>query len=228
MFGAWQAGAWCALAPQFRPDMVVGASVGALNGYAIAAGWSPEELCAWWLRPSVSSFKNLPVTIQALMAARPLELEYATVLVDVLRMKPKTILGPSVRPAHLLASCAVPGAMFPQHIDSSWYVDGGLLNPLPIWVAVELGAKRILALNVLPKIPSAVLSPFVGAFRSIFGYRPPIPAGIEVTTLLPRTELGSMRDALVWDAGRSAKWLAQGASDVQYSHTQQIGQKVSW
>ncbi|MBM3775954.1 MAG: hypothetical protein FJW37_12460 [Acidobacteria bacterium] len=44
MFGAYQAGAWRALEGRFRPDLVVGASVGALNGWAIAGGCAPEEL----------------------------------------------------------------------------------------------------------------------------------------------------------------------------------------
>jgi NTE family protein len=228
MFGAWQAGAWRALAMEFKPDLVVGVSVGALNGYAIAAGWNPNDLCDWWLRPGMAGFKNLPHTIQALVAAKPLQLEYATVVVDVLKMNPRTVLGPSVTPVHLLASCAVPGAILPQKIEGSWCVDGGLLNPLPVWVAVELGAQRIIGLNVLPKIPSAILSPFVGVFRSIFGHRPPVPAGVELITLLPSRELGSMREALVWDPQRSANWIAQGARDAQYAYDSQIRQLVSW
>jgi len=49
MFGAWQAGAWSALAPAFQPDVVVGASAGSLNGYAIAAviPWSREAFAAF-------------------------------------------------------------------------------------------------------------------------------------------------------------------------------------
>ena len=36
MFGAYQAGAWKALAPELSPDLVVGTSAGSLNGWAIA------------------------------------------------------------------------------------------------------------------------------------------------------------------------------------------------
>src|ERR1700736_5643893 len=106
MFGAWQAGAWRALAPRFQPDLVVGASVGSLNGYAIASGWSPDDLCHWWQQPGVVSFQNLPEIVRRLIAARPLELDYAVVLTDMLHLKPRTITG-SVRAEHLLASCAV-------------------------------------------------------------------------------------------------------------------------
>ena len=71
MFGAWQAGAWRSLAPRFKPDLVVGASVGSLNGYAIAAGWSAGDLCDWWQQPDIASIQRLPENIRRLLDARP-------------------------------------------------------------------------------------------------------------------------------------------------------------
>src|SRR4028119_2206919 len=50
MFGAYQAGAWEVLYETFRPDIVVGASIGSLNGWAIAGGCPPEELSRRWLK----------------------------------------------------------------------------------------------------------------------------------------------------------------------------------
>jgi len=214
MFGAWQAGAWRALAPRFKPDLVVGASVGSLNGYAIASGWGAADLCHWWLRPGVASFGNLPKIVHGLIDSRPLELECAVVVVDLLRMKPRTVNGPAIRPEHLLASCAVPLATLPRRIDGRCYVDGGLLNPLPVWAAVELGATRVFALNCLPDIPSALLRPFVKGFRSVFGHHPPLPPGVEVHTLTPHHPLGSLRDALQWKQPNIARWIEQGAADA--------------
>ncbi len=213
MFGAWQAGAWRALAPVFRPDLVVGASVGALNGYAIAAGWSPDHLCGWWREPQ--SFRNLFGVIQSLMAERPLELPYAAVVVNALRMRPRTFIGAEVTARHLLASCAVPGVIPPRYVDGAWYLDGGLLNPLPVWAAVELGATRIVALNALPEIPSVLLKPLVKGFRAIFGHHPALPPGVELLTILPSRPLGSMRDALRWNRERAERWLEQGAADAR-------------
>src|ERR1700691_4980243 len=214
MFGAWQAGAWRSLASRFKPDLVVGASIGSLNGYAIAAGWSAVDLCHWWLQPGVASFRNLPKIVRGLIDARPLEIEYGVVLVDLLRMKPRTVSGPAILPEHLLASCAVPVAYLPQRIDGRWYVDGGLLNPLPVWAAVELGATRIVALNALPEIPSALLRPFVKGFRAVFGHNPPLPPDVELRTLTPRRTLGSMHGALVWKRDNIARWIEQGAADA--------------
>ena len=214
MFGAWQAGAWRSLAPRFKPDLVVGASVGSLNGYAIAAGWSAADLCHWWLRPGVASFQNLPKIVSGLIDARPLEIEYAVVLVDLLRMKPRTVKGPNIRAEHLLASCAVPPASLPRRIEGRWYIDGGLLNPLPVWAAVELGATRVVALNALPEIPSVVLRPFAKGFRAVFGHHPPLPAGVELHTLTPHRPLGSLHDALHWKQENVARWIEQGAADA--------------
>jgi len=44
MYAAWEVGVWKALAPHIRPDLIVGASAGAWNGWAIAGGAAPEEL----------------------------------------------------------------------------------------------------------------------------------------------------------------------------------------
>src|SRR5258708_39861301 len=86
MFGAWQAGAWSVLSKSFQPDLIVGASVGSLNGYAIASGCSPQELCALWTRPGVAGFDRLDDTIASLLR-RPLQIKFAAVLTDVLHMK---------------------------------------------------------------------------------------------------------------------------------------------
>jgi NTE family protein len=215
MFGAWQAGAWSALALTFQPGLVVGASVGALNGYAIAAGWTPRELCDFWRHPFVAGgFRRLPEMTRALMAARPLEIEYGAVLVDPLRMRPRTFRGPEITWRHLAASCAVPGMLPPRRIGGRWYLDGGLLNPVPVWAAVELGATRILALQALPEIPSALLKPFVRAFRAVLGHHPELQSHVELITIVPGRRLGSLSDALHWKRENIDRWLDQGAGDV--------------
>ena len=63
MFGAYQAGAWQALAGSLRPDIVIGTSVGALNAWAIAGGCSPDELVRRWTDPSAAAFLRLRTPI---------------------------------------------------------------------------------------------------------------------------------------------------------------------
>ncbi len=55
MFGAYQAGVWKALSRSFHPDLIVGASVGALNSWAILAGawFGPVQWPPKWNRGAV-------------------------------------------------------------------------------------------------------------------------------------------------------------------------------
>jgi NTE family protein len=212
-FGAWQAGVWSGLPPGYKPDLIVGASVGSLNAYAIAGGATPEELCAFWMRPEVGRFRRLPETIRYMMERYPLRVEYALTLTDLASMKPKIVLGRDVTWRHLAASCAIPGLLPQQRIGGRWYSDGGLLNPLPVWAAVELGATRIIAVQALPEIPSSVLKPFVKGFRRVFGHHPPLPAGVELVTIEPDVALGSVRDALVWEEENIRRWIEKGREE---------------
>src|SRR5438105_15442955 len=90
LFGAWQAGAWRGLAETFQADLVVGASVGSLNGYAIAGGATPEELADFWLTEEIGRFGNLCANIQNLMRRYPLRLDYSVVLTEVPRFKARS------------------------------------------------------------------------------------------------------------------------------------------
>lgn len=213
-FGAWQAGVWSGLSG-YKPDLIVGASVGSLNGYAIAGGASPEDLCAFWMRPVVGRFRHLPETIHILMERYPPRMEYALTLTDLASMKPKIVRGEDVTWRHLAASCALPGLLPQQRIGGRWYSDGGLLNPLPVWAAVELGATHIVAVHALPEIPSSMLKPFVKGFRMVFGHHPPIPEGVELVTIEPAGALGSVRDALVWKEENIERWIGQGREAVK-------------
>jgi predicted acylesterase/phospholipase RssA len=204
----------------------VGASVGSLNGYAIAGGASPEELVEFWLRPELANLGNLPHTIRALMSRYSLKLDdapgyrpakanghgpdYAVILTDLLRLKPKIFRGGEITWRHLAASCAIPGVLPIQSIDGRRYCDGGLLNPLPVWAAVELGATHIVALHALPEIPSLWLKPFAAGFRRIAGHHPPLPGGVDLQIVQPAGGLGSVRDSLRWRRGNIERWIDLG------------------
>jgi len=215
LFGAWQAGAWTAIASGFQPDLIVGASVGSLNGYAIACGASPEYLRELWLNEDYASFSRLKTNLRAMAAQhRPL-VDYALVATDLLRMKPRVFRGEEVTWRHLAASCAVPLVLPQIRINGRFYSDGGLLNPLPVYAAVEMGATEICALHVLPEIPNGPLKPAVRAFRAIFGFHPPVPEGVRLTILEPRSPLGSVMDALRFKRNNVERWLDQGYRDAR-------------
>src|SRR5689334_5347577 len=54
LFTAYQAGVYKALWPHWKPDLVVGASAGALNAWMIAARIHPDELIEQWLHPDAA------------------------------------------------------------------------------------------------------------------------------------------------------------------------------
>jgi NTE family protein len=48
----------------------------------------------------------------------------------------------------VLASCAVPGIFPPITIDGEHFIDGGIVNSIPVSRAVSLGARKIYVLQV--------------------------------------------------------------------------------
>jgi NTE family protein len=214
LFGAWQAGAWSVLAADLRPDLIVGASVGSLNGYLIAGGATPDELRALWLDPGFAKFRDLQSNIRAMMARYPLRTRFALTVTDLLRLKPRIFQDAEITWRHLAASCALPGVLPQIRIGGRLYSDGGLLNPLPVWAAVELGATRIVALHALPELPSAWLRLIAKPFRG--RYNPPLPPGLQVNVICPSRTLGSLSDAIHWKRDNIERWLAQGADDARH------------
>ncbi len=232
MFGAYQAGAWKVLSPLFKPDLVVGASIGAVNGWAIAGGCWPDQLIETWLNlDALSALRwRLPTRpwhgfLDSSGIERLVEqtyhdfvpqLEYGLVATETLRLRPVLFREPGLTWQHLAASTAILG-FFSQHkIGGRTYSDGGLLSALPVWAAAEMGATRILAINVLPSLPSFVVKNFVGLVRAVAPFRPPaIPASIQVIRMDAPVGLGSARDALFWKRENVQRWIEQGQQDAQ-------------
>jgi predicted acylesterase/phospholipase RssA len=214
LFGAWQAGAWSALASRIAPDLIVGASVGSLNGYLIASGATPEELRAMWLDPVFGRFSDLPSNIRRMMTGYTPRMPFAITATELPRMKPRIFRDSEITWRHLAASCALPFALPQVRIGTQWYSDGGLLGALPLWAAAELGAKHIIGLQALPQPPSWWLGHGVRAFRAIAGHNPAVPPGIEVREIHPGLRLGSVRDTIQWKRSNIERWLEQGAEDA--------------
>lgn len=215
MFGAWQAGAWAALAGRMEFDLIVGASVGALNGYAIACGISPDDLRGLWLDPQFTRLRGLPATVESLIQRGRPTAELAITATDMLHMKPRIFHGGEILAEHLVASCAIPFVLPHVRIEGRRYSDGGLLNSLPVWAAIELRATHIVALNALPRIPSPWLRPLVRAFRAVAGHHPIVPPHVQIQVVKPLRDLGTLRESLIWDAERSERWLDQGEVDAE-------------
>jgi NTE family protein len=230
MFGAYQAGVWQALSPVFRPDMVIGCSVGSINGWAIAGGISGDELARTWLDPRCAelmrphakrrlwqTFFNpqpLEQVIQEMASNYTPRVPFALTLTELPRLRPRLFQTPDVTWRHILASCAVPIGYPPVRIDGRSYCDGGLLNVLPLWAASRLGADCAIAVNVLPNKPLTALRASVRMVR-LLAPREPQSSGIEVLRIVPDPPLGRLQDAITWSPETARRCIARGRADAQ-------------
>jgi NTE family protein len=158
-----------------RPDLVVGTSVGALNGAALAAlpaeevvdrlaaAWRSADTRALFGAGNMARLREFVRTGVAAHSAEPLRRMAASMLGD-LRIEdlpvPFTCCAASIESAAehwfesgpvvpaVLASAAVPGLLPPVVIDGRHYLDGGLVHSIPLGRAVELGAERVFVLQV--------------------------------------------------------------------------------
>ncbi len=161
----------------WRPDMICGASVGAVNAVAIGAGMTPEQLAALWahfdrrkiyhfsLAKHLRSFLGSNV-YQPLMDTSPLKtLLQAHINFDQLRrtaieIRINAVHLPTSRLTyftqheidieHVIAASALPLFFTWQSIKGEPYWDGGMLENTPIAPAYAKGAKQIIAVLLTP------------------------------------------------------------------------------
>jgi NTE family protein len=175
VLGATQVGMLRALLEAgVRPSLVVGTSVGALNGAAMAADPSArgvEMLAALWTALSDSGMFSGSLLSQAgrlarhrthLHSAAPLRRLLGENLPERIEdlAVPFQCVAASIEraTAHwfstgpladaVLASCAVPGLLPPVEIGGEHFLDGGLVHSIPVGRALALGATEIYVLHV--------------------------------------------------------------------------------
>ena len=158
------------------PDMVVGTSIGAINGALIALNPTTEAiepLTAAWssdLAKKVygqSAFRQLPTlarhrnhTLSSMPLRRLLEthlgtgttfedlaIPFSTVAASVEGACERWFSSGPLIPA-VMASASVPGILPPAVIDGEHLYDGGLVASIPLGKAIEQGAKTIYVLQV--------------------------------------------------------------------------------
>ncbi|MGD9526531.1 patatin-like phospholipase family protein [Pseudonocardia sp.] len=176
LLGAVQVGMVRALEEaRVRPDLVLGTSIGAINGAVLAAsppGEAADRLERLWRSPdaravfqtgTVSRLRELARTGTAVHSPQPLR-EALTEQLGMRRIEDLPVPfqccaariedaaeewfadGPVVDA--VLASSAVPGLLPPVERAGHHYLDGGLVNSIPLGRAVELGARRVFVLQV--------------------------------------------------------------------------------
>jgi NTE family protein len=174
--GATQVGMLRALTERgIRADLVLGASVGALNGAAYAAdptpqgvrrledlwvglededvmpgSWMPRSLQLARKGESIHSNEGLKKVIDSVLTAETfgeLQVPFQCVTTAV-EPAEETWFHRGPLKAPILASAALPAVYPLVEIDGIRYMDGAVVNDVPVARAVELGARTIYVLHV--------------------------------------------------------------------------------
>jgi NTE family protein len=158
------------------PDLVLGTSVGALNGAMVAR--QPElavveRLTELWaaaaqgrevyggrplrtMRRAVSSGTHIysPTPLRSRLEEEfgetrieDLPVRFGVCAASIERAAEHWFESGPIVPA-VLASAAVPGLLPPAEVDGEHFLDGGLVNSIPVGRAVDLGATRVFVLQV--------------------------------------------------------------------------------
>lgn len=149
------------------PDVVVGTSAGSLVGALYAAGYNGFALHKLALQMDEAAISDWSVSFFAKASGvfkgealqsyvdrtvnrvpiERLKIPFGAVATDLNSGKPilfrRGDTGTAVR-----ASSAVPGVFQPVRIGGHVYVDGGLVSPVPVRFAREMGADFVIAVNI--------------------------------------------------------------------------------
>ncbi len=168
--GALQAGFYRALRELgIKVDLVIAASIGALNGAFIAAGMSPRLMVHEWARvrrrdvfsfnygmlrrvrlpDSIYTFRNLRRFLEKRLPVRrfeDLQIPFVVVTTELETGRPYFWERGNLIDA-VLASCAIPG-IFPPVVgpQGRLLIDGALADNVPVSTALARGADRVVGI----------------------------------------------------------------------------------
>ena len=186
VLGATQVGMLRALlAADITPDLVVGTSIGAVNGAFVAADPTAKgvsRLEELWRDVVRSGEMNENPVKQAARLAKhgthvmrrglipdlverhlgvatidELTVPFQCVAAEIESSASRWFTTGPVAPA-VAASCAVPGLFAPVEVDGAHYFDGGLVHSIPVGRAIALGATDIHVLQV-GRVEQPLLAP---------------------------------------------------------------------
>jgi len=148
-----------------RPDVVVGTSAGSLVAALYASGRSGQQLRATAMAMDEAAFADwtLPIFNRGVLRgealARYVNTQVAHRLIENMVL-PLGIVATDLNTGQgvlfrrgdtgtaVRASSAVPAVFLPVKIGSQEYVDGGLVSPVPVRYARQMGAELVIAVDI--------------------------------------------------------------------------------
>ena len=203
-----------------RPDLIVGSSAGSIVGALYASGLTAAELGSALERLDATVFSEIAVPGLAFLPSplgivrsdglhryvdqeakrhhmEDFPIRFAAVATDLQTGEPQVFNAGDVGHA-VSASSAVPGIITPPRIRGRLYGDGQLSSPLPVRIARTLGARVVIAVDVIYPPEDARLTSTLGVLFQAF---------VITTYRLKEWEIAAADSVIVPDLGRtSGQW----------------------
>lgn len=147
-----------------KPDLIVGTSAGSIVGSIYASGKSAAQLKQIALDMQVNDVRDINIGLQGFFDGKKVENYVNTnvnnlpleqleipmfVVATELKQGNKVVFNMGSTGQAVRASISIPSMFIPVSIDGIEYVDGGLVSPVPVNVARELGADIVIAVDIL-------------------------------------------------------------------------------
>lgn len=147
-----------------RPDFIVGTSAGSIVGSIYASGKSAAELRNIALKLKATDVRDINIGLKGFFNGKKVE-DYVNqqvqnlpleklkipmyVVATELKEGTKTVFSYGNTGQAVRASASIPSMFIPTKIRDIEYVDGGLVSPVPVQVARDLGADVVIAVDIL-------------------------------------------------------------------------------
>ena len=147
-----------------RPDFIVGTSAGSIVGSVYASGKTAAELREIALQLKANDIRDVDLSLKGFFNGQKVE-DYINqqvrgmplqqlkipmyVVATELKNGKQTVFNYGNTGQAVRASVSIPSMFKPTKIGEIEYVDGGLVSPVPVQVARDLGADIVIAVDIL-------------------------------------------------------------------------------
>lgn len=147
-----------------HPDLIVGTSAGSIVGVLYASGLTSQELTDIALNLSPTDVRDFTLNKKGFFEGKKVEnfindkVNYTPlqslkipmyVVATELKEGKKVVFNYGNTGQAVRASISIPSMFVPTEIAGEEYVDGGLVSPVPVEVAKDLGADIVIAVDIL-------------------------------------------------------------------------------
>ncbi|AOA59843.1 patatin-like phospholipase family protein [Acinetobacter larvae] len=163
-----------------KPDFIVGSSAGSIVGSIYASGKNSKQLEQIALDMKAADVRDIKVGLKGFFDGQKVEdyvnkqvnaqtLEHLRIPMYVvateLKEGKRVVFNSGNTGQAVRASIAIPSMFIPTKIADKEYVDGGLVSPVPVNVARQLGADIVIAVDILAQPVNTQTSNMWGLFN---------------------------------------------------------------